>query len=91
MMEQFRSDAAWKQDGERDPDPGCGLGTVGAEPARKYHWISTRQAPLQRRRVGRCAVRLRLQVETARAGASGAVRVRYSDFDSAAIQIATPN
>jgi hypothetical protein len=41
MMEQFRSDAAWKKMEAETLIKDAGLGTVGAEPAHKYHWISS--------------------------------------------------
>ena len=91
MMEKFRSDAAWKQMekdtliSERAP------GTVGAEPARKFHWITSGAHPS----TGDVWVSVKsgyvLQVETTEAAGSkkGAVRVHYGDFNSA-ISIAPP-
>ena len=90
-MEKFRSDAAWKQMekdtliSERAP------GTVGAEPARKFHWITSGAHPS----TGDVWVGVKsgyvLQVETTEAAGSkkGAVRVHYGDFNSA-ISIAPP-
>ena len=90
-MEKFRSDSAWKQMekdtliSERAP------GTVGAEPARKFHWITSGAHPS----TGDVWVGVKsgyvLQVETTEAAGSkkGAVRVHYGDFNSA-ISIAPP-
>src|SRR6478735_3349303 len=90
-MEKFRSDSAWKQMekdtliSERVP------GTVGAEPARKFHWITSGAHPS----TGDVWVGVKsgyvLQVETTEAAGSkkGAVRVHYGDFNSA-ISIAPP-
>lgn len=91
MLEKFRSDAAWKQMEKETLIQDGGLAPVGAEPARKFHWISSGKHPS----TGDVWVGLKsghvIQVETSEAGSKrGAVRVRYSDFGSAAIQIAPP-
>jgi outer membrane lipoprotein-sorting protein len=92
MLEKFRSDAAWKQMEKDTLIQGGGATTVGAEPARKFHWISSGEHPS----TGDVWVSLKsgyvIQVETAEKTGSkhGAVRVRYSDFGSAAIEIAPP-
>ena len=91
MMEQFRSDSAWKKMEQDTLITDAGAGTVGAEPARKYHWISSgKHASTGDAWVG--ASGYVIQVETAEKPGSkaGAVRVRYSDFGSAAIRIAPP-
>jgi outer membrane lipoprotein-sorting protein len=91
MMEKFRSDAAWKQMEKDTLIKDNGPGTVGAEPARKFHWISSGKHPS----TGDVWVSLKsghvLQVETTDAAGSkkGAVRVTYGDFDSA-IKIEPP-
>jgi hypothetical protein len=90
MMEKFRSDAAWKQM-ERDTlIQDAGAGTVGAEPARKFHWITGGKHPSTGDVwVGKSGHVI--QVETSEKGSKrGAVRVRYSDFGSATIKIAPP-
>ena len=92
MLEKFRSDAAWKQMEKDTLIQDGGAGTVGAEPARKFHWISSGKHPS----TGDVWVSLKsghvIQVETSEKAGSkrGAVRVRYSDFGSAAIKIAPP-
>jgi hypothetical protein len=69
----------------------AGPGTVGAQPAHKYHWISSgKHASSGDVWVGVPSGRV-IQVETSKDGSKkGAVRVQYSDFDSATIQIAPP-
>ena len=85
MMEKFRGDAAWKQMESETVIKDAGAGTVGAEAARKFHWISSGKHPS----AGDVWVGVKsgyvLQVETADKGSSkkGAVRVRYGDFNSA--------
>ena len=92
MMEQFRSDSAWKKMEENTLIKDAGAGTVGTEPARKYHWITSGKQSS----TGDIWVGLKsgyvIQVETAKEPGSkaGAVRVRYSDFGSASIRIAPP-
>jgi outer membrane lipoprotein-sorting protein len=90
MLEKFRSDAAWKQMEKDTLIQAAGAGTVGTEPARKFHWITSGKHPS----TGDVWVGVKsgyvLQVETAESK-RGAVRVRYSDFNSAAIRIAPPN
>ena len=92
MLEKFRSDAAWKQMEQDTLIQGGGASTVGVEPARKFHWITGGKHPS----TGDVWVGLKsgyvIQVETAETTGSkrGAVRVRYSDFGSAAISIAPP-
>ena len=91
MMEKFRSDAAWKQMEADTLIREAGPGLVGAEPARKFHWISSGKHPS----TGDVWVGLKsgyvLQVETTDAAGSkkGAVRVHYGDFNSA-IRITPP-
>ena len=91
MMEKFRSDAAWKQMEKDTLIKDAGAGTVGAEAARKFHWISSGKHPS----TGDVWVGLKsgyvLQVETTDAAGSkkGAVRVHYGDFNSA-IRITPP-
>jgi outer membrane lipoprotein-sorting protein len=91
MLEQFRSDAAWKQMEKETLIKDAGPGTVGAQPAHKYHWISSgKHASSGDVWVGVPSGRV-IQVETSKDGSKkGAVRVQYSDFDSATIQIAPP-
>jgi outer membrane lipoprotein-sorting protein len=92
MMEKLRSDSAWKQMEKETLIRDAGLGTVGAEPARKYHWISSgKNASTGDAWVSVSSGRV-IQVETAKQPGSkaGAVRVRYTDFDSAAIRIELP-
>ena len=92
MLEKFRSDAAWKQMEKDTLIKDLGAGAVGAEPARKFHWIRSGKHPS----TGDVWVGLKsgyvLQVETTEKTGSkkGAVRVRYSDFNSAKISIAPP-
>ena len=92
MLEKFRSDAAWKQMEKDTLIQAAGAGTVGTEPARKFHWITSGKHPS----TGDVWVGLKsghvIQVETAEKTGSkrGAVRVRYSDFGNAAISIAPP-
>jgi hypothetical protein len=92
FLANYRSDAAWKQieNDTRILDGGPGM--VGAEPAHKYHWVSSGQhSSAGDAWVGIASGRV-IQVETANKAASktGAVRLRYSDFDSSAIRIAPP-
>lgn len=93
MMENYRSDAAWKQMEKDTLIRAVGPGTVGAEPARKFHWITSGKSAS----TGDAWVSLKsghvLQVETAPQPGSkaGAVRVRYSDFNSPAIRVSPPN
>jgi len=90
-MEKFRSDAAWKQMEKDTLISDRAPGTVGAEPARKFHWITSGAHPS----TGDVWVGVKsgyvLQVETTEAAGSkkGAVRVHYGDFNSA-ISIAPP-
>ncbi len=92
MLENYRSDAALKQMQTDTVIRAAGAGTVGALPARRYRWTSTGK----KTSVGDAWVDLKsgyvLQVESAADARSraGAVRVRYSDFNSAAIRIAPP-
>ena len=92
MLEQFRSDSAWKRMEADTLIQDAGLGTVGAEPARKYHWISTGKYP----GTGDVWVSLQsgyvIQAQTAEKAGSkaSAVQVRYGDFGSAKIRIAPP-
>ena len=91
MLEKFRSDAAWKQMEKDTKIENAGAGTIGGELAHKFHWTSTGKHPS----VGDVWVSAKtgyvLQVETTSKTGSkkGAVRVRYSDFNSA-IAIAPP-
>ena len=93
MMDNYRSDSAWKQMNKDTLIRAVGPGAVGAEPARKYHWISSGKNAS----AGDAWVSLKsgrvIQVETAPqlGSKSGGVRVRYSDFDSPTIRIAPPN
>jgi outer membrane lipoprotein-sorting protein len=90
-LEKFRSDAAWKQMEKDTLIRESAPGTVGAEPARKFHWITSGAHPS----TGDAWVGIKsgyvLQVETTDAAGSrkGAVRVHYGDFNSA-ISIAPP-
>jgi hypothetical protein len=92
MLENLRSDSAWKQMDKDTLIRDAGLGAVAGEPARKYHWISSGKNAS----TGDAWVSLKsgrvIQVETAAQPGSkaGAVRVRYTDFDSAAIRINAP-
>jgi hypothetical protein len=92
MLEQLRSDSAWKQMEKDTLIRDAGVGAVAGEPARKYHWISSGKNAS----TGDAWVSLKsgrvIQVETAAQPGSkaGAVRVRYTDFDSAAIRIEAP-
>jgi outer membrane lipoprotein-sorting protein len=92
MLEKFRSDAAWKQMEKDTLIQDAGAGTVGAEPARKFHWITSGKHPS----TGDVWVSAKsgyvVQVETSEKAGSkkGAVRVKYSDFNNAAIRIAPP-
>jgi outer membrane lipoprotein-sorting protein len=86
MQEQLRGDSAFNKLDASTRFSDLGLGKVGAEPARKYHWVGTGKSAGS----GDAWVSVRtgrvLQVES-----EGKVRVLYSDFNSPAIQIATPN
>ena len=88
MVEKFRSDAAWKQMEQDTLIRDAGPATVGAEPARKFHWITSGKHAS----TGDAWVSLKsghvIQVETGESK-KGAVRVRYSDFNGA-IRIAPP-
>lgn len=92
MLENYRSDAAWKNMESETLIRDAGPGMVGAEPARKFHWITSgKNASTGDAWVGVTSGRV-IQVETASkpgAKATG-VRVRYSDFDSPAIRISPP-
>jgi outer membrane lipoprotein-sorting protein len=86
MQDQLRGDSAFRKLEASTRFSDLGPGTVGAEPANKYHGVTTGKT-------GGCGdawVSVRtgrvLQVES-----EGKVRVRYDDFNSAAIQIQTPN
>jgi outer membrane lipoprotein-sorting protein len=91
MLEKFRSDGAWKQMEKDTLIKETGPGTVGAEAARKFHWITSGKHAS----TGDVWVGLKsgyvLQVETTDAAGSkkGAVRVHYGDFNSA-ISISPP-
>jgi outer membrane lipoprotein-sorting protein len=90
-LEKFRSDAAWKQMEKDTLIKETGPGTVGAEAARKFHWITSGKHPS----TGDVWVGVKsgyvLQVETTDAAGSkkGAVRVQYGGFNSA-ISISPP-
>jgi outer membrane lipoprotein-sorting protein len=91
MLEKFRSDGAWKQMEKDTLIQDAGAGTVGTEPALKFHWITGGKHPS----TGDVWVGVKsgyvLQVETSETGSKrGAVRVRYSDFNNAGIRIAPP-
>jgi hypothetical protein len=85
MMDQYRGDAAFRQLEATTVFTSLGLDKVGAEPARKYHWVSSGKTGGD----GNAWVSVRtgqvLQVES-----HGKVRVAYSDFNSPAIQIVPP-
>lgn len=93
MMANYRSDAAWKQMEKDTLIRAVGPAAVGAEPARKFHWITSGKNAS----TGDVWVSLKsghvLQVETAPQPGSkaGGVRVRYSDFNDPAIRISPPN
>jgi len=92
MLDQMRSDAAWKQMEKETLIRDLGLGMVDAEPARKYHWITSgKNASTGNAWVSVKTGRV-IQVETAAQAGSkgGAVRVSYSDFDSPTIRIDVP-
>jgi outer membrane lipoprotein-sorting protein len=86
MKEQLRGDSGFRRLEASSLFSDLGPGTVGAEPARKYHWVSTGKGGGS----GDAWVSLRtgqvLQVDS-----EGKVRVRYSDFNSPSIRIATPD
>jgi hypothetical protein len=91
MLEQFRSDAAWKRMESDTLIRATGAGMVGTEAARKYHWISSgKNASTGDLWVGLSGYVL--QVETAQKPGSkaGAVRVVYSGFNDPSIRIAKP-
>ena len=91
MLEQFRSDAAWKQMEKQTLIQDAGAGMVDAEPAHKFHWISSGEHPSTGDVWVSAASGHVIQVETSKGGSKkGAVRVRYSDFDSAKIRIDAP-
>jgi outer membrane lipoprotein-sorting protein len=85
MMDQYRGDAAFRQLEATTVFTSLGMDKVGAEPARKYHWVSSGKTGGD----GNAWVSVRtgqvLQVES-----HGKVRVAYSDFNSPAIQIVPP-
>jgi outer membrane lipoprotein-sorting protein len=91
-LEKFRSDAAWKQMESETLISNAGAGAIGGELVLKYHWITSGKHPS----TGDVWVSKKsgyvVQVETSEAKGSkrGAVRVRYSDFNSAAIKISPP-
>ena len=91
-LEQYRSDAAWKKMEVDTAFSALGLSAVGAEPARKYHWVTTGKDAA----AGDAWVSVKsgyvLQVETAGKPGSkaGAVRVRYSGFNDPAIRVVAP-
>jgi hypothetical protein len=93
MLENYRSDAAWKRMETQAQISDAGASLVGAEPARKFHWVSSgKHASSGDAWVGLKSGRV-LQVRIAGkagAGNAGPVQVRYSDFDSAAIRIEAP-
>jgi hypothetical protein len=92
MLEQMRSDSAWKQMEKETLIRDSGLGMAGAEPARRYHWITTgKNASTGDAWVSVKSGRV-IQVETAAQPGkkAGAVRVSYTDFDSPAIRIDAP-
>ena len=92
MMAQYRSDAMWKRMQVDTLITDTGLGAVGAEPARKYHWVSSGKDASN----GDVWVSVKtgfvVQVQTAPSLGSKAdsVRVSYGDFNSDAIKIAPP-
>jgi outer membrane lipoprotein-sorting protein len=92
MVEQFRSDAAWKQMETDTLIRDAGPGLVGAEPAHKYHWISSgKHASAGDVWVGVKSGYV-LQVETVeKLGSKAGVRVVYSDFNDPAIRVLAPN
>lgn len=92
MMEQYRSDAAWKRMESNTLIRDGGLGTVGAMPARKYHWVSSGKDATNGDVWVSVATGFVVQVQTAPNPGSkaGAVRVSYTDFNSPAIRIAPP-
>ena len=92
MLEKVRSDAAWKQMEADTLLRELGPAMLGAQPARKFHWITSGKNAS----TGDVWVDVKsghvVQVETAEKPGSkaGAVRVVYSAFDDPAIRIATP-
>jgi hypothetical protein len=91
-LDAYRSDAAWKRMETNTSFSSAGLGAVGAEPARKYHWVTSGKNA----GAGDTWVSVKsgyvLQVETAAkpGSKSGAVRVSYTDFNSPAIKVVAP-
>ncbi len=92
MLEKFRSDAAWKQMEKETLISNAGAGAIDGDLVLKYHWITSGKHPS----TGDVWVSKKsgyvVQVETSEAKGSkrGAVRVRYSDFNSAAIKVTPP-
>ena len=92
QLAQYRSDSAWKRMEANTLIQDGGPAMVGTEAAKKYHWITTGKDAS----TGDAWVSVKsghvIQVETAQKPGSkqGAVRVRYSDFDSAKINIVAP-
>jgi hypothetical protein len=85
MLERYRSDAAFRKLHAKTVFSATGMGTVGGEPARKYHWADGGKDASS----GDAWVAVRtgwvVQLETA-----GKVRVRYSDFNNPSIRIEPP-
>ena len=92
MLEQFRSDAAWKQMESDTLIRETGPGLVGAEPARKFHWISSGKNAS----TGDVWVGVKwgyvLQVETTEKAGNkvGSVRVAYGAFNDPVIRVVAP-
>jgi hypothetical protein len=85
LLDQYRSDATFRRLEAKTRFTDLGAGTVGTEPARKYHWDASGRDTTAGDAWVSVRTGLVLQVESA-----GKVRVTYSDFNSPAIRIEPP-